>query len=84
MENIKICLICGLSNVETKFQPSRKYCIKWNSRKCNEKLGNEYYNNIMKARYVKHGQVGRPKKIVSDDEVKIKRPRGRPKNILII
>ena len=47
MENIKNCLICGLSNVETKFQPSRKYCIKCNSKKCNEKLGNEYFNNKM-------------------------------------
>ena len=62
MENIKNCLICGLSNVETTFQRSRKYCIKCITRKCNEKLENEYYNNIMKARYVKHGQVGRLKK----------------------
>ena len=60
MENIKNCLVCGLSNVETKFQPSRKYCIKCNSKKCNEKLGNEYFNNKMKARYIRHGQVGRP------------------------
>ena len=37
----------------------------------------------MKARYVKHGQVGRPKKIISDDEIKIKKPRGRPKNVLV-
>ena len=79
MENIKNCLICGLSNVETKFQPSRKYCIKCNSKKCNEKLGKEYFNNVMKARY-----IPRPKKIKSDDELPIKRPRGRPKKVLVI
>ena len=69
METIINCLICGLLNVETKFQPSRKYCIKCNSKKCNEKLGNEYFNNKMKARYIKHGQVGRPKKRINDGEI---------------
>ena len=74
---IKLCKVCGNSSEFHKFKGL--LCCKCASRKNNKKLGNEYYNNIMKARYVKHGQVGRPKKIISDDEIKIKKPRGRPR-----
>ena len=78
---IKLCKVCGNSSEFHKFKGL--LCCKCASRKNNKKLGNEYYNNIMKARYVKHGQVGRPKKIISDDEIKIKKPRGRPKIVLV-
>lgn len=62
MDKIINCKVCGLNNEETTFQAHRYTCIKCNSKKCNEKMGKAYFNEKVKARYVKHGQVGRPKK----------------------
>ena len=61
------CKVCGLSNEVTKFQVSRKTCIKCNSKICNEKIlmkDPSYFNNKVKQRYIPHGKVGRPKLII--------------------
>lgn len=66
-EKIRICKICNVNNFETRFQPNRKTCIKCNSKICNEKIklmDPSYFNNKVKARYIKHGKVGRPKLIL--------------------
>lgn len=62
--NYKTCKICCMKQSETvKFQKNRRTCIKCNSRKCNEKLGNEYFRLKMVGRYVKlGGKAGRPSK----------------------
>ena len=78
---IKFWKVCGNSSEFHKFKGL--LCCKCASKKNNKKLGNEYYNNIMKARYVRHGQVGRSKKVISDNEIKIKKPRGRSKIVLV-
>lgn len=64
IKKIKICKVCGLSNEVTNFQVNRRTCIKCNSKKCNNKLGNEYFRKYMKDHYVSNGiKRGRPKKI---------------------
>ena len=61
---IKFCKVCGLSNDVTNFQNNRRTCIKCNSKKCNNKLGNEYFRKYMKDHYISTGVMrGRPKKI---------------------
>jgi hypothetical protein len=46
------CKICGLSNIETNFQPKKRKCVKCNSKISNSKLGNEYFRNYMKSHYI--------------------------------
>jgi hypothetical protein len=63
IKKIKICKVCGLSDEVTNFQNNRRTCIKCNSKKCNNKLGNEYFRVYMKDHYVSTGiKRGRPKK----------------------
>lgn len=60
---IRFCKICGLCETQTRFQISRKTCIKCNSKKCNEMRGNEYFAKYMKDHYIPNGgKRGRPKK----------------------
>ena len=66
---IKVCKICGLNSVETRFQDKRYTCIKCNSKRCNAMRGNEYFRDVMKNRYVKRANpVGRPRKQLIDNE----------------
>ena len=61
------CKVCGLNNIQTRFQPKRRTCIKCNSKRCNEKIlmkDPSYFNNKVKARYIRHGKVGRPKTLI--------------------
>jgi hypothetical protein len=61
------CKICGMNNSQTRFQQKRRTCIKCNSKRCNEKIlmkDPSYFNNKVKARYIPHGKVGRPKLII--------------------
>jgi hypothetical protein len=64
---VRVCKICGINEHTTKFQQYKRTCIKCNSKKCNEKIlmkDPSYFNNKVKARYIKHGKVGRPKQII--------------------
>ena len=66
MENqkLKTCKICmQIESDIVKFQTSRKTCIRCNSKKCNQKLGKEYFRLKMVGRYTKiYEHAGRPKK----------------------
>lgn len=60
-KKIRICKVCGLDEETTKFQPSRKMCIKCNSKQCNERYGKEYFRKYSKSHYVSTGNKrGRP------------------------
>jgi hypothetical protein len=68
-QKVKIinCKVCGLNNIQTRFQPKRRTCIKCNSKRCNEKIlmkDPSYFNNKVKQRYIPHGKVGRPKTLI--------------------
>lgn len=61
---IKTCKVCFKQQSDSvKFQKNKHTCIRCNSKKGNERLGNEYFRLKMIGRYQKNGgKVGRPKK----------------------
>jgi hypothetical protein len=64
-KSIRYCKVCNLSNEVNKFQKNKRICIKCNSKKCNLKLGNEYFRKYMFDHYIPRcNKVGRPKKVV--------------------
>ena len=51
-KSIRYCKVCNLSNEVNKFQKNKRICIKCNSKKCNLKLGNEYFRKYMFDHYI--------------------------------
>ena len=64
--NLKVCLDCGKTEGDVKFQKYMKYCTKCNSKRSNDIIKNKnpaYFRNIMKCRYTATGnKIGRPMK----------------------
>lgn len=68
--NIKKCYNCNEPDGVVKFQKYKKICTKCNSKLSNQKVKTNdpsYFKNVMKSRYVYHGQVGRPKKGIENN-----------------
>ena len=76
------CKVCGLSNEVTKFQVSRKTCIKCNSKICNQKCGKDYFKEYYCENMDKicNDSIQRYYK----NRIPSGKPLGRPKKVLII
>ena len=73
--DIRICKICGKSNLENKFQKNRRKCISCCSKEANQKLlakNPEYFRKYMKDHYISNGNKrGRPKKDVNTSDFQL-------------
>lgn len=71
---LRKCLMCEKLETDVKFQPSRKYCIKCNSARCNQMMlekNPEYYKTYMRENWRKYHK---PKHI----PIELQKKKGRP------